>query len=88
MTVCADYRSLGVVFAPSPTKDGMYPGFSMMVRGIKFELVTGSNLPEEIRQACCARSARKAIFMRNCAVGSQHTYGHIRKTADVDARLQ
>ena len=48
----------------------MYPAYSMMVRGIKFTLVSGyNNLPEEIREACCVRSARKAIFMRNCASG-------------------
>ena len=77
MTVCTDYGSQGLVSAPSRMKGGMYPAYSMMVRGIKFTLVSGNNLPEEIREACCVRSARKAIFMRNCAAGSQHVFGHI-----------
>jgi hypothetical protein len=86
-TVCTDYGSQGLVFAPSPMKGGVYPAFSAMVRGIKFTLVTG-DVPEEIRQACCVRSARKAIFMRDCAAGSQHAFGHIHQTAVVDARLE
>jgi hypothetical protein len=88
MTVCTDHGSQGLVFAPSLMKGGIYPAFSMMVRGIKFTLVTGNNLPEEIREACCVRSTRKAIFVRDCAAGSQHAFGHIRQTAAVDARLQ
>ena len=88
MTVCTDHGSQGLVFAPSPMKGGMYPAFSMMVRGIKFTLVSGNNLPEEIRDACCVRSVREAIFMRDCAAGSQHAFGRIYQTAAVDARLQ
>jgi hypothetical protein len=87
MTVCTDHGSQGLVFAPSPMNGGIYPAFSLMVRGIKFTLVTG-NFPEEIRQACCVRSARKVIFMRNCAAASQHAFGHIHETAAVDTRLQ
>jgi len=34
------------------------------------------------------RSARKVIFMRDCAAGSQHAFGHIHQTAEVDSRLQ
>jgi hypothetical protein len=87
MTVCTDHGSKGIVFAPSLMKGGMYPAFSMMVRGIKFTLVTDNDLPEEIRQVCCVRSARKAIFMRDCTAGSDHAFGHIHQTAAVDARL-
>ncbi len=88
LTVCTDHGSQGLVFAPSPMKGGIYPAFSMMARGIKFVLITGNNLPEEIRQACCVRSALKAIFVRNCALGSQHASDHIHQTAEADARLQ
>ena len=88
MTVCTDHGSQGLVFAPSPMKGGMYPAFSMMVRGIKFTLVTGNNLPEEIRQACCVRSGRRVIFMRDCAAGSLRAWDHIHQTAEVDSRLQ
>ncbi len=88
MTVCTDHGSQGLVFAPSPMQGGIYPAFSMMVRGINFTLVTGNDLPEEIRQACCVRSSRKVIFMRDCAAGSQHAFGHTYQTAVVDARLQ
>ena len=88
MTVCTDHGSQGLVFAPSPMKGGIYPALSMMARGIKFVLITGNNLPEEIRQACCVRSSRNVIFMRDCAAGSQHAFGHTYETAVVDARLQ
>lgn len=87
MTVCTDHGSQGLVFAPNPTKGGLYACFSMLTRGIKFTLVTGDNLPEEIREACCVGSARKVIFMRNCQSESLHAFGHIYQTAEVDARL-
>jgi len=75
MTVCTDHGSQGLVFAPNRTKGGLHPCFSMLTRGIKFTLVTGDNLPEEIREACCVGSTRKVIFMRNCESESLHAFG-------------
>jgi len=88
MTVCTDRGSQGLVFAPNPTKGGMFPCFSMLVRGIKFTLVMGDALPLELREACCVGSARKVIFVRDCAADAQHAFGHLYQTADVDSRLQ
>ncbi len=88
MTVCTDHGSQGLLFAPNPTKGGIYPAFSMLVRGIKFTLVVSDNLPEELREACCVSSARKVIFMRDCAANMQHGFGHLYQTADVDSRLR
>lgn len=88
MTVCTDHGSQGLVFAPSPARGGMFPCFSMLVRGIKFSLVLGDALPMELREACCVGSARKAIFMRDRAANVQHAFGHVYQTADVDPRLQ
>jgi len=87
-TVCTDHGSQGLVFAPSPTRGGMFSCFSMLVRGIKFALVVGDTLPLELREACCVGSARKAIFMRDCAADVQHAFGHLYQTADVDSRLE
>jgi hypothetical protein len=87
MTVCTDHGSQGLLFAPNPTKGGIFPCFSMLVRGIKFTLVVGDDLPPELREACCVNSARKAIFMRDCAAETQHAFGHLHQTADVDSRL-
>ena len=41
MTVCTGHGSQGLVSTPSPTKGGMYPAFSMMVRGIKIRARNG-----------------------------------------------
>jgi hypothetical protein len=88
MTVCTDHGSQGLLFAPNPTKGGIYPAFSMLVRGIKFTLVLGDNLPEELREACCVGSSRKVIFLRDCAADAQHAFSHLYQTAGVDLRLQ
>ncbi len=88
MTVCTDHGSQGLVFAPNPTRGGMFPCFSMLVRGIKFTLVVGDALPLELPEACCVGSARKVIFMRDCTADTQHALGHLYQTADVDSRLQ
>ena len=88
MTVCTDHGSQGLVFAPNPTRGGMFPCFSMLVRGIKFTLVMGDALPGELREACCVGSARKVIFMRDCAADAQHAFGHLYQTAEIDSRLQ
>ncbi len=88
MTVCTDHGSQGLVFAPNPARGGMFPCFSMLVRGIKFTLVIGDDLPGELLEACCVRSARKVIFMRDCAADVQHAFGHLYQTADIDSRLQ
>jgi hypothetical protein len=88
MTVCTDHGSQGLVFAPNPTRGGVFPCFSMLVRGIKFTLVVGDALPLELREACCVGSARKVIFMRDCTANTQHAFGHLYQTADVDSRLR
>jgi hypothetical protein len=88
MAVCTDHGSQGLVFGPNPTRGGMFPCFSMLVRGIKFTLVVGPDLPAELREACSVGSARKVIFMRDCAADAQHAFGHIYRTAEVDSRLR
>lgn len=88
MTVCTDHGSQGLVFGPNPTRGGMFPCFSMLVRGVKFTLVVGDHLPAELREACCASSTGKVIFMRDCAADAQHAFGHLYQTAEVDSRLQ
>jgi len=88
LTVCTDHGSQGLLFAPNPTKGGVYPAFSMLVRGIKFTLVVGESLPAELREGCCVSSARKVIFMRDCAADTQHAFGHLCRTARVGTRLR
>lgn len=88
MTVCTDHGSQGLVFGPNPTRGGIFPCISMLVRGIKFTLVLGDNLPAELREACCVGSAQKVIFMRDCAADAQHAFGHLYQTSEVDPRLQ
>jgi hypothetical protein len=66
----------------------MFPCFSMLVRGIKFTLVVGDNLPSELREACCVGSVRQVIFMRDCAVDAQHAFNHLHQAAEVDSRLR
>lgn len=88
MTVCTDHGSQGLVFAPNPTTGGMFPCFSMLVRGIKFTLVMGDNLPGELLEACCVGSGRKVIFMRDCTADAQHAFNHLYQTAEVDSRLR
>jgi len=88
MTVCMDHGSQGLVFGPNPTRGGIFPCFSMLVRGIKFTLVLGDDLPPELREACCVGSARKVIFLRDCAADAQHAFGHLYQAAEVDSRLK
>ncbi len=87
MTVCIDHGSQGLVFAPNPTKGGLYPCFSMVARGIKFTLVIGDSLPDEIREACCVGSTREVIYVTNCESESLDAFGRIYKTAEMDVRL-
>ena len=88
MTVCTDHGSQGLVFGPNPTRGGIFPCISMLVRGIKFTLVVGDDLPSELREACCVGSAQKILFMRDCAADAQHAFDHLYQTAEVDPRLQ
>jgi len=66
----------------------MFPCFSMLVRGIKFTLVMGDDLPGELLEACCVGSAGKVIFMRDCTADAQHAFNHLYQTAEVDSRLR
>jgi hypothetical protein len=88
VTVCTDFGSRNMVFAPSTTKATAYPYHAFLARGIWFRVFTGANLPQDIRDRCCVTSARKPIFMEDCEDGLLHAARRLHKTAKIAPRLQ
>jgi hypothetical protein len=81
VTACTDWVSQQTVFPPSAVPENPHTVFSSLVRGIGFRVLVGSDLPPEIREACCFASAKKHIFAANNEDKSAHAWFHLFSTA-------
>ena len=80
-TACTDWVSQGTVFPPTAVPENPHTVFSSLVRGIGFRVLVGSDLPPEIREACCFASAKKHIFVANNEDKSTHAWSRLFSTA-------
>jgi len=81
VTACTDWVSQATVFPPSAVPENPHTVFSLLVRGIGFRVLVGTDLPPEIREACCFASAMKPIFVANNGDKSAHAWSHLFSTA-------
>jgi hypothetical protein len=65
LTVCTDWVSRNIVTTPSHVSASPYNKYYLQTQGLYFAIMTGSSLPPDIRQLCCASSYNKWIFAAN-----------------------
>jgi hypothetical protein len=87
VTVCADLASKLLMFALTLKTGAQYPTYSMLARGIMFDIIISDDLPPAMRDLCCVNSAKKVLFSRSCEDRTVHTGGHILETATVSTKL-
>jgi hypothetical protein len=86
--VCTDIGSRLGTFAPSATIGAPNTGYSFLVRGLWFHIITGDNLPSVfVENCCCVKSARKVIFKKDCEREMLEASSHIMATAAVSPKL-
>jgi hypothetical protein len=88
VTVCTDFESQGCFFTPCAIREGIVPGYSLLVLGVSFRFFFGPNVPEEFRRFCCVNSPRKRIILADHSKQSQHSYGHLFQTAREVGKLK
>jgi hypothetical protein len=89
VTICTDIGSRFYTFAPSVRKDTLFvsPSYSLLVRGIWFDILTGVNPSAIVREVCCVNSAKKVLFVKDCEKEILQAGGHIMATAAVSPKL-
>ncbi len=88
VTVCTDPVSQLYMFAPTLKNGTRYPTYSVLTRGIMFDMITGDGLPLEMRELCCVNSAKKVLFSRSCEDRTVHAAGHVVETATISDKLR
>jgi len=86
VAVCTDRGSQVTNYVPSKVRGGKYRHFSILTRGIWFDIFTDA-AAGEISKLCCVRSERKVIHLTNCHKRFVHAGRHIHRTAKVAANL-
>lgn len=87
VTVCEDWISQTNIFAPTLKKDSRYPTYSMLTRGLLFDVIMTPELPQEMRDLCCVRSVKKVLFRRTCEDRTLRAGSNLLKTAKVSKKL-
>ncbi len=88
VTVCTDPVSRIYMFAPTLKIGTRYPTYSMLTRGIMFDIIAGDDLPLEMGNLCCVNSAKKVIFSTSCEDRTVHAGGHVLETAAISDKLR
>ena len=86
VSVCTDFESQGCFFTPCAIREGIVPGYSLLVLGVSFRFFFGPHVPDEFRRFCCVRSKR--IFVADQSKQSQHSYSHLFQTAREVGKLK
>jgi hypothetical protein len=73
VTACTDYESQACFFPPCAIREGIVPGYSMLVLGVSFRFFFG---PRHTR-----------VIVADHREQSLHSYGHLSRTAKESAGL-
>jgi len=88
VVVCTDFASQGCFFPPCAIRDGIAHGYALLVLGVYFRFFFGPDVPSDFRQYCCAQSPRKRIIVAGHSEQSQHSFGHLFRTAKGSPALE
>jgi hypothetical protein len=83
-----DQASRGVVFPPGRFRGQPYTHFSMVTRGIWFDIVLGEEAAERHKHLCCVRSDRNVIQRANCEQRLLHAGRRLHSKAEIAANLK
>lgn len=87
VTVCTDPASRLAIFAPTQKIGARYPTYSMLTRGVLFDIITSDELPPAMQDLCCVNSTKRVLFSGSCEDRTVHAGGHMLKTAAVSPKL-
>ena len=87
VAACEDKGSRGMVYAPARFRGKRHRMFSILVRGIWFDVIVDKNAGAEWKALCCVQSDKKVLHLTDCHRRFMHAAGHIRKTAKVAPSL-
>jgi hypothetical protein len=87
VAACDDYGSRGMVFPPARFRGQPHRHFSILTRGIWFDVIVDDRAAERHRHLCCVRSDRKVLIRTNCHQRLMHAGKRIYKTAKIAPSL-
>lgn len=82
-TVATDFGSQESCFVPNRIKENPMIAYGLMTKGLYFRILFGSDLPDGIRQMCCASGKWKLLFTRDCQHNLVEAYGKLMETSVV-----
>ncbi len=83
LTVCTDYGSQRIVWAPFLVNGSKYRMFEFVLMGLCFHVITDKNADKTAEQLCCFRSEKKIIHRADRRREFIHAGRHICETARV-----
>ncbi len=86
VTACTDYESQACFFPPCAIREGVVPGYSLLVLGVSFRFFFGPGVPADFQRFCCVQHTR--IVVANHREQSLHSYGHLSRTAKESTGLK
>ena len=87
VTACEDKGSRGTVFPPAKVTGSLYPMYSILVRGIRFLIVTEKKGNLSLRQLCCVQSDKKLLHLRDCHKEFVEAGRYLHESATVSPEL-
>jgi hypothetical protein len=67
VTACEDKGSRGIVFSPSKISGVDHTAFSILVRGIRFVIITDDKKASKPAHLCCVQSHQRVLFAKDCS---------------------
>jgi len=87
VAACEDHGSRGMVFPPARFRGQPHRHFSILTRGIWFDVIVGEDAAAKHSHLCCVRSDKKILIRTNCHRRLMETGKRLYKTAKVSQRL-
>jgi len=66
LIVCADAFSQDMFYPPSLGRRREERTYTFQARGLNFFMIVGKQIPDTMRQLCCATSPQQWVFSRSC----------------------
>jgi hypothetical protein len=85
--VCLDVGSQNSIFPPHEIRGSKFHSFSMLARGLWFDVITERGIKDRVSNLCCIRSHKKVLHATSCHRRFLHAGQFITKTAKVAANL-
>jgi hypothetical protein len=86
-TVATDFGSQESCFVPNRIRENPMIAYGLMTKGLYFRILFGSDLPDGIRDMCCASGKWKLLFKRDCQDNLFEAYGKLMETSVMIGRL-